>query len=41
MILLQKCFQEAMTRGHGGVAKKNEPEKELWKKEDMQRGKRV
>lgn len=26
-----------MTRGHGGVAKK----KDLWKKEDMQRGNRV
>lgn len=35
--LLQKSFQEVMTRAHGGVAKKNE----LWKKEDMQRGNSV
>lgn len=39
--LLQKSFQKVMTRGLGDVAKKNKPKKELWKKEDMQRGNRV
>lgn len=39
-MILELPSAEIFPRGHGDVAKKNDPKRELWKKKDMQRGNR-